>query len=54
MAEALKLHALVPEGTVKTSVRDGYVTMEGTVEWNYERSSAESVVHAVNGVRGDL
>jgi osmotically-inducible protein OsmY len=52
VAEALKLHALMPEGTVKTSVRDGYVTMEGTVEWNYERTSAESVVHAVDGVRG--
>jgi osmotically-inducible protein OsmY len=52
VAEALKLHALVPEGKVKVSVRDGWVTMEGTVEWNYERNTAESVVHAVEGVRG--
>lgn len=52
VAEALKLHALMPEGKIKTLVRDGYVTMEGAVEWNYERTIAESLVHAVQGVRG--
>jgi len=49
---ALKMHALVPDDRIKATVRDGFVTLEGTVEWNYQRSNAESAVHTVTGIRG--
>ena len=33
-------------------VRDGWVTLEGSVEWNYQRERAEQVVRRVRGVKG--
>lgn len=33
-------------------VRDGWVTLEGSVEWNYQRERAEQVVRRIRGVKG--
>ena len=33
-------------------VRDGWVTLEGSVEWNYQRERAAQVVRRVRGVKG--
>jgi osmotically-inducible protein OsmY len=33
-------------------VKDGWVTLEGEVEWNYQREAAESAVRWIKGVRG--
>lgn len=50
------LHALtnrvdVPRGIMVT-VRNGHLTLAGTVEWNYQRVSAERAVKYLRGVRG--
>ncbi|MEA2782867.1 MAG: hypothetical protein QOK29_4411 [Rhodospirillaceae bacterium] len=37
---------------ITVSVRDGWVTLEGTVEWNYQRDRAEEAVEHVRGVKG--
>jgi len=37
---------------VRVVVRDGWVTLEGSVEWNYQRERAEQVVRRVRGVKG--
>ena len=37
---------------VRVIVRDGWVTLEGSVEWNYQRERAEQVVRRVRGVKG--
>src|SRR5260221_6999184 len=37
---------------IRVVVRDGWVTLEGTVEWNYQRQRAEQVVRRVRGVKG--
>ena len=47
----LELHAFVPDDAIKTTVREGVVVLEGLVQWDYQRRSAESVVHGVSGVR---
>jgi osmotically-inducible protein OsmY len=47
----LQSHTSVPR-TVTVTVRDGFVTLEGSVEWNYQRSAAESAVRYVKGVKG--
>lgn len=47
----LELHAFVPDDAIKTTVREGVVTLEGVVHWDYQRRSAESVIHGVSGVR---
>jgi osmotically-inducible protein OsmY len=37
---------------VRVVVRDGWVTLEGSVEWTYQRERAEQVVRRVRGVKG--
>ncbi len=41
----------VPD-TVKVKVTDGLVTLQGTVEWQYQREEAERVVRSLVGVKG--
>lgn len=42
----------VPEGGVDVYVRDGWITLTGSVEWRYERLGAEAAVGGLSGVRG--
>ena len=37
---------------IRVVVRDGWVTLEGTVEWNYQRERAEDAVRHIRGVKG--
>jgi osmotically-inducible protein OsmY len=46
---ALMLDSLVP-GTVDASVADGYVTLRGKADWQYQRDEAERVAGNVAGV----
>lgn len=48
---ALKWHSAVPDETIRAKVEDGVVTLEGEVEWEYQRSSARSAVSYLLGVR---
>lgn len=50
------LHALqsrinVPRG-IDVTVRDGYVTLSGEVQWMYERIAAERAIRYLQGVKG--
>jgi osmotically-inducible protein OsmY len=49
---ALEWNTSVPRDRVKVTVRDGWVTLEGEVEWGYQRKAAEQAVHHLIGVRG--
>ena len=42
---------LVP-ATVKVQVTDGWVTLTGTTEWQYQREEAERAVRPLKGVKG--
>jgi osmotically-inducible protein OsmY len=48
----LKSNVMVPESRITATVHEAFVTLEGTVEWNYQKASAEDAVEAVRGVRG--
>jgi osmotically-inducible protein OsmY len=37
---------------LKVVVKNGWITLEGGVEWNYQRESAESAVRWIKGVKG--
>jgi osmotically-inducible protein OsmY len=50
--EAMKLDLRVPDDRIKAGIGDGFVTLEGNVEWHYQREAAESCARKVNGVRG--
>jgi osmotically-inducible protein OsmY len=49
--EAMKLDLYVPDTHLTASVANGFVTLEGTVDWNYQRNAAESCARRVAGVR---
>lgn len=51
-ARALEWDSLVPDGAVKVTVSDGWVTLRGTVEWEYQRRAAERAVRSLPGVVG--
>lgn len=52
VADALRWDVEVPHSTIKTSVRDGWVTLEGTVDWQYQRLAADGAVRYLVGVKG--
>jgi osmotically-inducible protein OsmY len=47
--QALMLDGLVPS-TIDVKVSEGYVTLTGTAEWQYQRAEAEYVASAIVGV----
>jgi osmotically-inducible protein OsmY len=42
----------VPKGAVKVLVRDGWLTLEGELEWGYQRSDVQDNVQFLAGVKG--
>ena len=42
----------VPSGAVKVTVRHGWVTLTGAVDWYYQKKAAEDDVHKLTGVHG--
>lgn len=48
----LRSHALIPETKITATVHEGFVTLEGDVEWNYQKASAVDAAESVRGVRG--
>jgi osmotically-inducible protein OsmY len=49
---ALEWDAFIPADRVKVTVSKGWVTLEGEVDWEFERDDAERVVRRLTGVRG--
>ncbi len=49
---ALQAHYAVPDERVKVMVRNGWVTLEGEVEWQYQKEAAEAAVRYLTGVKG--
>ena len=48
----LKWNSEVPRDKVIVVVRDGWVTMTGTVDWQFEKNAAARCVHYLVGVKG--
>ena len=49
---ALDWNVAVPKGRVKVTVAQGWITLEGEVEWYYQKNAAEDAVRNLMGVRG--
>jgi osmotically-inducible protein OsmY len=49
---ALKLELPFSSENIKVVAREGWLTLEGGVEWNYARERAESAVKNIRGVKG--
>ncbi len=49
---ALRSRPLLPVDKIKVVVKEGWITPQGEVEWNYQREGAERAVRRLKGVRG--
>ncbi|BCU78720.1 BON domain-containing protein [Luteolibacter sp. LG18] len=43
---------IFPKGTVRVSVQDGWITLEGEHEWWFQKNAAAYAVHDLPGVKG--
>jgi osmotically-inducible protein OsmY len=48
----LESHVSIPSEKIKAIVKNGWVTLEGTVDWQYQKNLAESAVKKLKGVVG--
>ena len=51
ITRSLKLNFFVPDEDIKVVVRDGVVTLSGSVEWYYEKHNAFNSIHNLFGVK---
>jgi osmotically-inducible protein OsmY len=49
---ALTWHTNVPDDKVTVAVKDGWIALAGTVDWQYQKDAANSAVHDLTGVKG--
>src|SRR5271157_5177780 len=49
---ALQWNVSVPNDRIKLTVEKGFLTLEGEVDWQYQRSAAEQAVLYLTGVKG--
>ena len=50
--DALQWRSSVPVGRIKVAVSKGWVTLEGEVDWQYQRDAAFRAVNHLFGVKG--
>lgn len=50
--KALERNVLVPSDRIKVTVRDAWVTLEGNVEWQFQRKAAKRALRYLPGITG--
>lgn len=50
--DALKWNTSVPPDRIKVKVEKGWITLEGNVDWYYQKEAAERAVRYLTGVKG--
>jgi osmotically-inducible protein OsmY len=51
-ANVLSWNVLLPAERIRVEVSGGWVTLEGSVDWRFQRTAAEDCVRTLAGVRG--
>jgi osmotically-inducible protein OsmY len=49
---AMKWHTVVPYDRVTLTVKDGWITLNGTLDWQYQKDAAARAVRDLTGVKG--
>jgi len=49
---ALKWHTVVPDDRVTVTVKDGWISLAGTLDWQYQKDAADRAVRDLTGVKG--
>lgn len=50
--DSLKWDSSIPKDAILVKVDNGWITLEGSVQWNYQKLAAKSDVEKLRGVRG--
>jgi osmotically-inducible protein OsmY len=48
----LERHVSIPADKIKVTVKNGLVTLEGTVDWQWQKALADSAIKKLRGVTG--
>jgi osmotically-inducible protein OsmY len=48
---ALKWHTTVPDDRVTLTVKDGWITLAGTLDWQYQKDAAARAIRDLSGVK---
>lgn len=51
VVSALKWNSAVPDDRIKVTVQKGWVTLEGNVDWQYQRDAADGAIRHLTGVK---
>lgn len=49
---AYKRNWEIPEDRIKIKVENGWITLEGDVQWNYQKEAAARLIKKLTGIRG--
>ncbi len=52
IADSLKWHSAVQEEKIKLTVENGWVTLEGQVDWEYQKNAVKSTIENLAGIKG--
>ena len=52
VVSGLRFNVALPPDRVQATVENGWVTLEGEVEWQYQKRAAENAIKYLMGVRG--
>jgi osmotically-inducible protein OsmY len=52
VVSGLRFNVALPPNRVQATVENGWVTLEGEVEWQYQKRAAENAIKYLMGVRG--
>ncbi|REC63745.1 ornithine aminotransferase [Chryseobacterium pennae] len=50
--KTFKSNALIPENKIKVIVENGQVTLEGDLQWDYQREITQNAIRYLSGVKG--
>ena len=52
VVSGLRFNVAVPRGGIQATVENAWVTLEGEVEWQYQKRAAENTIRYLMGVKG--
>src|SRR5579859_4179323 len=52
VVNALKWDAAIPAGKLDVTVSNGWVTLQGEVEYSFQKRDAERAIHRLAGIKG--
>ena len=52
VVSSIKWNTTIPDEKVKVKVEDGWVALDGELEWEYQKTAAENVAERIKGVKG--